>query len=311
MDSLQNMKALLMVSRTGSFVAAAQRLGVAPSVVTKRVNQLEWQLRAPLLHRTTRKVWLTELGERHLAKIQRIIQDYEQLAAGMLDSPELLEGHLRISAPAAFTTQLLCDPLVTFRAAHPGVTVEVVVMDRSVNPVEEGFDLSLVVLSATYERVVEEVIGSYPRIACASPAYLSEHGTPQSPRDLAHHRCIAFSPVGPVWTFQGPTGEIKVDIRPGLTANDSRVVGELICQGAGIGMLSLPTIRDVLASGRLVPILTDYVTPDLSLKAFVPESRHHLARIRAFIAHLRDRFRDGYPHTEPAIVSNSETVQAH
>jgi DNA-binding transcriptional LysR family regulator len=290
MDSIQNMKAFLMVSQTRSFVDAARRLGIAPSVVTKRVSQLEWQLQAPLLKRTTRSVHLTEAGERQLATIQRIVRDYEELRISGSELPGAIEGNLRISAPAALTTVLLAPALAAFREAHPGVTLEIVVLDRSVNPMEEGFDVSLAVLSATYDRVSEEIFRSYPRIACAAPSYLARHGAPAHPRDLAHHRCIAFAPAGSVWTFAGSKGPTSVAIRAAVTSNDSRVVVAMIREGAGIGVASEPTIQDDLRDGRLVPVLPGYRLPDLSLKAFVPETRLHLARVAAFLAHMRDAF---------------------
>lgn len=290
MDSIQNMRAFLLVSQTHSFSDAARRLGVAPSVVTKRVSQLEWQLQAPLLKRTTRSVHLTEAGERQLTTIQRIVRDYDDLRLSGTERPGAIEGNLRISAPAALTTVLLAPTLATFRDAHPGVTLEIVVLDRSVNPIEEGFDTSLAVLSGTYDRVTEEIFRSYPRIACAAPAYLRRHGAPEHPRDLAHHTCIAFSPAGAVWTFAGSRGPTSVAIRPAVTSNDSRVVIAMIREGAGIGVASAPTVQDDLRDGRLVPILPGYRLPDLSLKAFVPETRLHLARIQAFLAHLRQDF---------------------
>jgi DNA-binding transcriptional LysR family regulator len=295
MDSIENMKAFLMVSQTQSFVDAARRLRVAPSIVTKRVSQLEWQLHAPLLKRTTRSVHLTEAGERQLATIQRIVRDFEELRASDAEQPGAVEGNLRISAPAALTTVFLAPTLAAFRQAHPGVTLELVVLDRSVNPIEEGFDVSLAVLSATYDRVSEEIFRSYPRIACAAPAYLAKHGAPAHPRDLAHHLCIAFAPAGSVWTFAGAKGPTSVAIRPAVTSNDSRVVIAMIREGAGIGVASEPTVQDDLRDGRLVPVLPGYRLPDLSLKAFVPETRLHLARVQAFLAHLRETFGTGAP----------------
>jgi DNA-binding transcriptional LysR family regulator len=288
MDGVENMRAFLMVAQTQSFTEAARRLGLVASVVSKRVNQLEWRLGAALLQRTTRNVRLTDLGERQQPRMQRLVRDYDELVAGVLERPEALEDSLRISAPAAMTTLVLPGPLAAFRRAHPAVTLDLVVLDRSVNPVEEGFDVAIVVVPATYDGVVEEVLCPYPRLLCAAPEYLRRHGYPAHPSDLAHHACIGFQPSGPSWTFQGRSGPMSVTLRPVLTSTDSRVVIEMVRKGVGISVLSLPTVTEALRRGRLVELLPEFPLTDLSVKAFVPPRRADLARVRAFLDHLRE-----------------------
>ncbi|MFI5013031.1 MAG: LysR family transcriptional regulator [Hyphomicrobiales bacterium] len=301
MDGLENMRAFLAVAQTQSFTMAARRLGVSPSVVTKRVSQLEWRLGAALLQRTTRSVQLTDLGERQQSRMQRLIRDYDELVAGVLERPEALEGALRISAPAAMTTLVLPGPLAAFRHAHPAVTLDIVVLDRSVNPVEEGFDIAIVVVPATYDGVVEEVLCPYPRLLCAAPDYLRGHGRPAHPSDLTHHACIAFQPSGPGWTFQGRSGPVSVAVRPVLSSTDSRVVIEMVRKGMGISVLSLPTVAEALRRKQLVALLPDFPLPDLSVKAFVPPRRAGLARVRAFLDHLRQTLQSLEPKWKAAL----------
>jgi DNA-binding transcriptional LysR family regulator len=281
------MRAFLMVARSHSFSDAARRLELAPSVVTKRVNQLEWRLGAPLLQRTTRSVSLTDLGERHLARMERLLRDYDDLVAGVLDRPEALEGSLRVSAPAAMTTLVLPKLLASFQRKHPAVTLDIVVIDRSVNPVEEGFDVAIVVVPATYEGVAEEVLCPYPRVLCASPDYVRRHGRPSEPSDLAQHACIGFQPVGPSWTFLTSSGTVSVTVRPVLTSTDSRTVIEMVRQGVGVSVLSRPTAHKLLRRGELIALLPEFPMPDLSVKAFTPPRRTGLARVRAFVEHLK------------------------
>jgi DNA-binding transcriptional LysR family regulator len=288
MDTLLNLRAFLTTARTGSFSKAARELGVAPSVVTKRVQQLEWQLRCPLFHRTTRVVSLTEIGERYVPSVKDIVNGYDEMAAGILKSPGEIEGHLRIKTPAAATARLLGKVFTDFQAAHPRVTLEVIVMDRSASPVEEGFDISLGVFSASYEGVVEEPLSFYPRMACASPGYLAKHGAPKTPRDLAEHHCLAFTPSGANWSFQTRQGAISINVHPHMSTNDAQLLLSATQAGHGISVLSGLVAAPALADGSIVRILEDYALPDLSLTAWVPKSRIHLARVQALLSRIRE-----------------------
>ncbi len=290
MDTILNMKAFLATARSGSFSEAARQLSVAPSVVSKRVNQLEWQLRSRLLERTTRRVRLTEIGEQYLPTIRGIISEYDDLVAGMLRSPGELEGHIRVKAPAAITNLHLGKTFTEFQRTHPRVTLEVVLIDRSVNPIEEGFDVVLGLLPASYENVVEESLFPYPRVACASPAYLKQRGEPKHPRDLANHDCIVFQPAGSNWTFQSKRGPVSVQVRPKFSSNDIQVILEAAKDGSGIAVLSRLIAKRALHEGEIVPVMSDFPLPDHWLKAFIPQNRVGLARVQALLAAVRNAF---------------------
>jgi DNA-binding transcriptional LysR family regulator len=290
MDTILNMKAFLATARSGSFSEAARQLSVAPSVVSKRVNQLEWQLRSRLLERTTRRVRLTEVGEQYLPTIRGIITEYDDLVAGMLRSPGELEGHIRVKAPTALTRLHLGKVFNEFQQANTRVTLEVVLIDRSVNPIEEGFDVVLGVLPTSYEGVVEEALLPYPRVACASPAYLAQRGHPKHPRDLAGHDCLVFQPAGATWTFQSRRGPISVSVRPKFSSNDIQVIVAAAQDGGGIAVLSKLIAKEAVRSGTLVPVLEEFPLPDHWLKAFIPQSRVGLARVQALLATIREAF---------------------
>ena len=290
MDTILNMKAFLATARSGSFSEAARQLSVAPSVVSKRVNQLEWQLRSRLLERTTRRVRLTEIGEQYLPTIRGIISEYDDLVAGMLRSPGELEGHIRVKAPSTLTHLHLGKVFTEFQQTNSRVTLEVVLIDRSVNPIEEGFDVVLGILPTSYEGVVEEALLPYPRIACASPAYLTAHGNPKHPRDLASHDCIVFQPAGATWTFHSRRGPINVSVRPKFSTNDIQVSVAAAQEGGGIAVLSKFIAKQALRSGALVPVLEEFPLPDHWLKAFIPQSRVGLARVQALLTAIRSSF---------------------
>jgi len=290
MDTILNMKAFLATARSGSFSEAARQLSVAPSVVSKRVNQLEWQLRSRLLERTTRRVRLTEVGEQYLPTIRGIITEYDDLVAGSLRAPGELEGHIRVKSPAAITNLHLGKVFTDFQRAHPRVTLEVVLMDRSVNPIEEGFDVVLGLLPASFENVVEEALLPYPRVACASPKYLKQHGELKHPRDLANHDCLVFQPAGATWTFGSKRGPISVQVRPKFISNDIQIIVEAAKDGGGVAVLSKLISKQARKEGALVPVLTDFPLPDHWLKAFIPQSRVGLARVQALLTAVRGAF---------------------
>lgn len=287
MDTVQNMRAFLAVCRRRSFVAAARDVGVAPSVLTKRVNQLEYRLNAKLLERTTRHVRPTELGERYRSIIQRIVRDCEELVNGIQRAPSALAGHIRVKVPARMTERVLTPVFVRFRREHPAVTLDVVVQDESVNPLEGGFDIALDVMNTSYDETEQQTFLIYPSIVCAAPDYLARRGHPLHPSDLQHHDCLVFQASGSIWTFLGGNGPVIVNVSPCFSTNDADLLLSVACGGCGIGKLSLFLARGALHAGRLVRVLSDYRTPDLSLKAFVPRNRVHLARVRALLAAIR------------------------
>ena len=290
MDTILNMKAFLATARSGSFSEAARQLSVAPSVVSKRVNQLEWQLRSRLLERTTRRVRLTEVGEQYLPTIRGIITEYDDLVAGSLRAPGELEGHIRVKSPAAITNLHLGKVFTDFQRAHPRVKLDVVLMYRSVNPIEEGFDVVLGLLPASFENVVEEALLPYPRVACASPKYLKARGEPKHPRDLANHDCLVFQPAGATWTFGSKRGPISVQVRPKFMSNDIQIIVEAAKDGGGIAVLSKLISKQARKEGTLIPVMTDFPLPDHWLKAFIPQSRVGLARVQALLAAVRAAF---------------------
>jgi DNA-binding transcriptional LysR family regulator len=290
-DSLLNMKAFLATARAGSFSEAGRQLGVAPSVITKRVGQLEWSLQTTLLRRSTRRLQLTEVGERYLDVIRQIVREYDEMAKGIMRSPNELEGQLRIKAPASPMAIDLAEVLSAFQTKYPRVTLDAVLVDRTVNPVEEGFDIVLTMMPASFDGVLEAPLHVYERVLCASPSYLARRGHPGHVRELAHHDCIVFSPIGPAWTFEGKTGVTTVAVRPHLVTNNGALVIDSLCAGNGIAVVSRAAAASRLKSGALVELLPEYPIPDLWLKALVPATRLSLARVQTLLASIRDAFR--------------------
>jgi DNA-binding transcriptional LysR family regulator len=290
MDTLQNMKAFLVTAQTGSFSEAARKLGVATSVVTKRVKQLEGHLKTRLLDRSTRRVSLTETGEKYLPKISSLVTDSDELRAGILTSSGEMEGHIRLMAPTTLSVTYLGLVLSRFQQAHPRVTIDLISIDRPNSPIVEGFDMAIAVLPTSYDGVVEETLCAYPRIVCASPAYLERRGVPHHPRDLAGHDCLVFLPAGPVWPFQSPRGPLNVNVRVKFGAADSFSLLSAARAGNGITFITKFIAAPALESGELVQVLKRYPVAKRWVKALVPESRAKLARVQALMKWLKAEF---------------------
>lgn len=287
MDTLTNLKAFLAVARTGSFAAAARELKVAPSVVTKRICQIEWQLKTPLFERSTRKVSLTATGLRHLPLVQRSVADMDELFAEMPSEGGALQGNIRIKSPGTLAVQLLAPLLERFQQHYPLVNLELLTLDRSVNPVDEGFDVALTLMPDTYAGVVEFPLRPMPRILCASAAYLERKGMPHHPRDLVRHDILNFLPTGTTWLFEGAAGEVQVRLQPRLNTNEGQLIRSSALAGNGIARLSDYLCKPHLASGALVPLLADYPIKQLWFKALVPENRTRVARVQALLEWIK------------------------
>lgn len=287
MDTLTNLKAFLAVARTGSFAAAARELKVAPSVVTKRISQIEWQLKTPLFERNTRKVSLTATGLRYLPAVQRSVSDMDELFAEMPSQGGHLQGNIRIKSPGTLAVQLLGPMLERFQQRYPLVTLELLTLDRSVNPVDEGFDVALTLMPDTYAGVIEVPLIPMPRVLCASPSYLERKGAPEHPRELAQHDILNFLPTGTTWMFEGVAGEVQVRVQPRLNTNEGQLILSSALSGNGIARLSDYLCNQHLKSGALMPLLTDYPIKRLWFKALVPENRIQVARVQALLEWIK------------------------
>ena len=289
MDTLLNIKAFLATARAGSFSAAARQLGVAPSVIVKRINRLEDQMRAQLFVRSTRKLALTDTGERYFPRYQAIVGEVEDAINGAATTPDQIEGHLRIKCPTTLTILNFGEIITDFQAAHPGISVEIVLIDRSVNPVEEDFDIAIGAMPASYANVIDEPLSPYPRVLCAAPSYLASRGEPNHPIDLISHDCLTFQTTGSTWSFASPRGLVNVDVHSRFSANDSQILQAAACRGLGITMIARYIARPAIESGALKTLLPDFPVPELWLKALVPTNKIRKAAVQNLLRWIKDR----------------------
>jgi len=293
MENLADIAVFVRVVERGSFTLAAEDLQLSRAVVSKYLSRLEERLGARLLHRTTRRLSLTEAGaalfEASRGAIERI-EEAEGAVARFQSSPR---GRLRVSAPMSFGILHLGPALAEFARANPAISLDVRLDDRYVNLVEEGIDVAVRIGKLADSSLVARRLGTTRAVACASPAYLAEHGEPETPEDLASHECLlyAYLSTANVWRFTARDGrEIPVASTGRLRANNGILLAEAAVLGQGILMTPSFYVGSLLREGKLRPILEDYRLPELGIHAVYPQTSHVPPKVRAFVDFLVKRF---------------------
>jgi len=295
MDAFQNLRAFLAVAETRSFTAAARQSGLATSVLTKRVDQLERAVKTRLFVRTTRTVTLTEAGRRWIERVRSLVADFDDTMRQVSDTEYDLEGPIRVKAPTTLTVLYLADILTRFQAQNPKLSMEIVLADRVVNPADEGFDVAIAAFEAAFNDVIDIPLCPLRPRLCASPDYVARRGAPAHPRDLIAHDTLNFAPTGPIWSFNGPQGPTTVEINPRVSANDGQVLLRAALAGNGIALLSEYLAAPRLATGELVSVLESYQPPERWVKMLIPEARMQVARVSALAQFLKEAFSPAPP----------------
>jgi DNA-binding transcriptional LysR family regulator len=293
LDRVTGMQVFVRVAALGSFSAAARVLNLSQTMVTKHVAALEERLGVKLLHRSTRKLVLTEGGRTYLAACERILAEIDEAeTSASLDRIEP-RGTLRLNVPLTFGFRQIAPALSEFSRIYPAVSFDLGLADRYVDLMEEGWDMAIRIGRLKDSSLVARRLAACRTIVCASPAYLKERGVPQDLGDLAQHNCLGYTLPSAIgadrWAF-GSDGDIVVPIRGNLRANNGDAL--LAAALAGQGLIYQPTfiVSDSLREGSLVPVLTGYPTYEPAIHAVLPSGRQAPAKVRAFVAFLAERF---------------------
>jgi len=295
MDRTESIRIFARAVEEGSFAAAARSLGVTRSAVSKHVASLENELGAQLFRRSTRRVSATETG---LAFYERAIQALAEMEAAfeaVRQSQEKPKGRLRINAPMSLGTLHLSRIVADFMAAYSDVHVELSLSDRFVDPIEEGFDVTIRVARPRHvTSLVLRQLAPARRVLCASPGYLESFGEPSSPGDLARHRCLHYGHLetGSAWTLSGPDGEHPARIGCVMWSNNGEVLKDAALADQGIAMLPTFIVGPELQQGSLRTLLCDYAPPDTWICALYPRHRHLATKVRLFVDHVAGRLTD-------------------
>ena len=293
MDKFESMRAFTRVVEAGGFAAAARRMGLSRSVVNKSVKKLEEELGTQLLRRSTRQVTPTETG---LAFYDRCLQILGELDAAISAVTELQEnptGNLRVNAPMSFGTLHLSSAVAEFMSKYPDVRVELVLNDRFVDPIEEGFDVTLRVAEPiTSTSLISRDIVTAKRTLCASPEYLRGAGIPAEPAELKQHRCLHYGYLssGSQWRLAGPNGTQSYAIECAMWSNNGEVLRDAAINHQGIALLPTFIVGEALQAGGLQTVLSEYGAPEIVLSALYPRHRFLSAKVRLFLELLLERF---------------------
>ena len=284
MDTLTNLKTFMAVARYGGFTDAAKQLDVVPSLVAKRIAQLELALGTRLFERSTRQVAITEAGIQLRSRAAGLLTEFDELVRTVERDDKKLEGHIRIMAPTTLTMMHLGKTLSAFMAQHERITMEIALVDLSSNPEEKSFDLAISGRAATYDGVLDVPLCSTQPVLVASPECVEKRlSNLNHPRELAEQSCLVFSPTGSRWNFQSNRGVLSVEVNSRLVADDNITLLQAALIGMGVAILPGYIARPALASGELVELLPAYPVQDTWFRAYVPKRRMRVARIQALI----------------------------
>jgi DNA-binding transcriptional LysR family regulator len=293
MENLADIAVFVRVVERGSFTLAADDLGLSRAVVSKYLSRLEERLGARLLHRTTRRLSLTEAGATLFEASRGALERIEEAEGAVAQFQSAPRGRLRVSAPMSFGILHLGPAIADFSREFPDVMLDVRLDDRFVNLVEDSVDVAVRIGVLTDSSLVARKLAVTRAVACASPAYLAEHGEPGTPEDLASHDCLIYSYLATanVWRFLARDGrEIPVAVSGKVRINNGIVLAEAALAGRGILVSPTFYVAPMLRDGRLKRILAGYRLPELGIYAVYPQRGHVPPKVRAFVDFLAQRF---------------------
>lgn len=281
MDKFQQIRTYLAVAEQGSFVAAADALGLSPQLVSKYVAALEADLGSRLLNRTTRRVNMTEAGAQYFAEASELIEALERLESRINSTEQSVRGVLRVSAPVSLGSRFMGDVVQSFQRANPAVSVDLQLNDRKVDIVEEGFDIALRIARLKDSALVARKLSEVPVSHCAAPVYLTAHGTPKVRAELRDHRLLRYSYLD---------GQPQSGSEVWLASNSGDFLVDAARAGAGIVSVPKFMVRHRLESGQLEEVLCDEPQEMLGLYAVYPHRTLLPLKVRSFSDHLVEHF---------------------
>jgi DNA-binding transcriptional LysR family regulator len=288
MDRFLEMQTFAAVVDAGSFVAAADALGMSRAAVSRYVRDLEDRLGVRLLHRTTRRLSLTDEGEVFHARCRELLAGVEEAEAELNQRSGAARGLLRVSAPVSFGILHLAPLWGAFRERYPQVRLDITLADRTVDLVEEGYDIAVRIGTLRSSSLISKRLASTRIVLCASPRYLESHGTPRHPRELARHSVIGYSywSLGDEWQFDGPEGRVSVRTDPWMRSNNGDTSRAAALAHQGVILEPSFLVGPDLDKGTLVELMPEYRSLEAGIYAVYPTRRHVAPKVRALIDFL-------------------------
>lgn len=292
MDKFLEMQTFSAVVDAGSFVKAAEVLGFSKAAMSRYVGDLETRLGVRLLHRTTRRLSLTEEGEVFYARSKELLAGVNEAEAEITSRSGAASGLLRINAPVTFGILHLAPMWGLFRSQYPQVSLDVTLADRVVDLVDEGYDVAIRIATLPSSTLVSKRLASTRMVLCASPTYLQTHGRPVQPAELTAHPVISYSywSTRDEWHFAGPQGPVSVKTQPCIHTNSGDTCRAAALAHQGIILQPSFLVGDDLAAGTLVELMPDYRSIELGIYAVYPTRKHVPPKVRALIDFLAQHF---------------------
>ncbi len=289
---LNDMMIFVKVVDNSSFTAAADKLGISKSVVSKHIARLEKTLSAQLLQRSTRSLTLTEAGRSLYERCLSISRDVEEAELAVSYTQEKPRGTLRVTSAVSFGHQHLASAIADFLVLHPEMNVEMLLSNYYEDMIGHGLDLSIRVGELEDSSLIARRLAVLCMRVCASPTYLKKHGTPKHPQDLLEHNCLLYegSPTGKEWHFEHNKETIRIPIKYNFASNSSQALEQAAAAGLGIAYLPGYMMTQDVKNGNLITLLEDYCPPNIPIHAVYPHTRHLAPKVRVFIDFLVERY---------------------
>jgi DNA-binding transcriptional LysR family regulator len=291
-NKLAAMQTFVAIVDHGSLTAAADALGKALPTVVRSLATLEQELGVRLLRRTTRRMSLTEEGRTYLDRCRQILVDVEEAEQALSSRQATPRGELRVTAPVLYGQLHVAPAVVAFLREYSEVKVELLLLDRVVNMVEEGIDVGIRIASLEDSSMIATRVGEVRRVVCASPSLLEHHGTPRHPRDLTDAPCVHFQGLSaaPVWNFAGARKPVSIAIDGPFASNQASVAVEACAEGLGFGRFLSYQVESLVAEKKLRIVLEEFEPPPIPIHVVFAHARLMTPRIRVFVdwmkAHL-------------------------
>ncbi|WP_024302614.1 LysR family transcriptional regulator [Pseudogulbenkiania sp. MAI-1] len=293
MDRLKAMRVFVEVAERGSLSHAADSLDMSRAMVSRYLAELEEWVGARLLHRTTRKLSLTSAGSEMLPRCRQMLEMEDEMQAAVTAPEAAPRGILRLTCSVWLGQSYIARAVADYVKRYPATAVDMQLLNRAVNLVEEGIDLAIRITNDLDPNLIARKLGLCRSVVCASPGYLRQHGTPQRAEQLALHNCLTYSYFGKsLWEFSRDGQPVSVPVGGNVTANETAALLEAACQGVGITMQPLQAAAPLLASGQLVAVLDSYRPRDMGIYAVYASRRHMPATLRTMLDFLAESFAD-------------------
>jgi DNA-binding transcriptional LysR family regulator len=288
MDKLDAMQTFVRVAEAGSFIAVANQLQVARSVVTRQIAALEKHLGAKLITRSTRSLTLTAAGSAYLEKCRVILNMVDAAESSLAEEKAVPRGRIRLGLPLTYGLQELMPALLDFARDQPFIELIMDLSDQRANLIEEGLDLAIRITAELQPGDIVRKLGQCQLLTLASPDYLAQHGEPRHPTDLRHHECLIYASdsATTTWAYREGTSSLQVPVRGRIVANNGSALTEAAARGMGITREPDFIAAPYLAQGRVKTVLQGFETPPLGIYAVLPSNRYIPHRVSALIEHL-------------------------